>query len=241
MAEKRMFAKTIVLSDAFLDMPMSARCLYFTLGMLADDDGFVGSPKSIMRQCGATEDDMKILLMKRFVLGFDTGVIVIKHWKINNYLQKDRYHPTTYQEELNTLMIDGNGSYTEHVYDLDTTCIQDVYADKTSQDKPSLDKLSLDKPRQDTAPGSAGPSLEEVKEFCRERKSNVDPLKFWVHYDAVGWKDSSGAQIRNWKKILESWEKTEKEQKPATKNATASCRNYPPIDLDDIRKKVGMI
>ena len=73
MAERRMFAKSIVLSDAFLDMPMSARCLYFTLGMLADDDGFVGSPKSIMRQCGATDDDMKVLLAKRYVLGTASG------------------------------------------------------------------------------------------------------------------------------------------------------------------------
>ncbi|MBR3580761.1 MAG: hypothetical protein IKN95_07175, partial [Lachnospiraceae bacterium] len=79
MAERRMFAKSIVLSDAFLDMPMSARCLYFTLGMLADDDGFVGSPKAIMRQCGASEDDMRILVSKKYVLGFDSGVLVIKH------------------------------------------------------------------------------------------------------------------------------------------------------------------
>lgn len=113
MAERRMFAKTIVLSDAFLDMPLSTRCLYFTLGMLADDDGFVGSPKSIMRQCGATQDDMLLLLSKRFVLGFDSGVIVIKHWKLNNYLRNDRYTPTTYKEELAALMLDQKGSYTE--------------------------------------------------------------------------------------------------------------------------------
>ena len=103
MAERRMFAKSIVLSDAFLDMPLSARCLYFTLGMLADDDGFVGSPKSIMRQCGASQDDMAILLQKRYLLGFESGVIVIKHWRMNNYLQKDRYKRTTYLEELEQL------------------------------------------------------------------------------------------------------------------------------------------
>ena len=89
MAERRMFAKSIVLSDAFLDMPMSARCLYFTLGMLADDEGCIGAPKSIMRQCGASQDDMNILIAKRYVLTFDSGVIVIKHWRLNNYLQKD--------------------------------------------------------------------------------------------------------------------------------------------------------
>ena len=113
MAEKRMFAKSIVLSDAFLDMPMSARCLYFTLGMLADDDGFVGAPKSIMRQCGASQDDLAILITKRFVLTFETGVIVIKHWRINNYLRQDRYTETTYREEKASLSTDAKGAYTE--------------------------------------------------------------------------------------------------------------------------------
>ena len=112
MAERRMFAKTIVLSDAFLDMPLSARCLYFTLGMLADDDGFVNSPKSVMRQVGASMDDMNILLTKKFVLSFDSGVIVIKHWRIHNYIQKDRYKETKYLEEKSELCIDDNGAYT---------------------------------------------------------------------------------------------------------------------------------
>lgn len=111
MAERRMFAKTIVLSDAFLDMPLSARCLYFTLGMLADDDGFVNSPKSIMRQAGASTDDLNILLAKKFVLDFDSGVIVIKHWRINNYLRSDRYTETKYLEEKQCLEVDKNGTY----------------------------------------------------------------------------------------------------------------------------------
>jgi hypothetical protein len=118
MAERRMFAKTIVTSDAFLDMPLSARCLYFTLGMFADDDGFVNNPKSIMRQVGASTDDLNLLLLKRFILTFESGIIVIKHWKIHNYIQKDRYKETKYIEEKATLMLDENGAYTE--------CIQDV-------------------------------------------------------------------------------------------------------------------
>lgn len=111
MAERRMFAKTIVLSDAFLDMPLSARCLYFTFGMLADDDGFVNSPKSIMRQSGASNDDLNLLIAKKFILTFDSGVIVIKHWRINNYLRNDRYKETTYLEEKNALIIQKNGIY----------------------------------------------------------------------------------------------------------------------------------
>ena len=113
MAERRMFAKSIVLSDAFLDMPLSARCLYFTLNMVADDDGFVNNPKSIMRQCGASEDDLNILLVKKFLLAFESGVIVIKHWRINNYLRKDRYSETKYIDEKKLLKISDNGSYTQ--------------------------------------------------------------------------------------------------------------------------------
>ena len=113
MAEKRMFAKSIVLSDAFLDMPASARSLYFTLGMVADDDGFVGAPKSVMRQCGASQDDLMILISKRYVLGFDSGVLAIKHWRINNNLRTDRHVETTYVEELSQLTLDGKRAYIE--------------------------------------------------------------------------------------------------------------------------------
>lgn len=111
MAEKRMFTKLIVLSDNFLDMPMSARCLYFTLGMLADDDGFINSPKAIMRQCGASLDDMRILIAKKYLLEFDTGVIVIRHWRLNNYLRSDRYTQTSCISELEQIATDKSGIY----------------------------------------------------------------------------------------------------------------------------------
>ena len=124
MAERRMFAKSIVLSDAFLDMPLSARCLYFTLGMLADDDGFIGNPKAIMRQCGASQDDMIILLQKRFILSFESGVIVIKHWRLNNYLKSDRYKSTTYVEEKAELTFDAKGAYTEADNENNGVCLK---------------------------------------------------------------------------------------------------------------------
>ena len=144
MAERRMFARTIVLSDAFLDMPASTRCLYFTLSMLADDDGFVNSPKSIMRQSGASEDDLKLLFAKRYILGFESGVIVIKHWKIHNIIQKDRYKETTYLEEKALLVLDDKKSYTEAKKGLDTTCIQPVSRTETQV---SIGKYSIDKDR----------------------------------------------------------------------------------------------
>ena len=143
MAERRMFAKTIVTSDAFLDMPLSARCLYFTLGMFADDDGFVNNPKSIMRQVGACTDDLNLLLMERFILAFDSGVIVIKHWRIHNYIRNDRYKETKYIEEKSTLMLDDKGAYTENnglPHPMDTIGIPSV-SKMDTQDRIGEEKL----------------------------------------------------------------------------------------------------
>ena len=114
MAERRMFAKTIIDSDAFLDMPMSTQCLYFHLAMRADDEGFLNNPKKVQRMVGASEDDLKILLSKRFILAFESGVIVIKHWKIHNYIRGDRIVKTAYKEERALLDVKENGAYTEH-------------------------------------------------------------------------------------------------------------------------------
>ena len=112
MANKRMFNIKIVDSDAFLDMPLSTQCLYFHLNMRADDDGFIGNPKKIMRMVGCSEDDLKLLIAKRFVLTFENGVIVIKHWKMHNCIQTDRYTPPVYIDEKNMLFIKQNKSYT---------------------------------------------------------------------------------------------------------------------------------
>jgi len=125
-AERRMFAKTIIDSDAFLDMSTSAQALYFHLAMRADDDGFVNNPKKIQKIVGAADDDVKVLLAKRFIIGFESGVIVIKHWKIHNYIQKDRYKPTMYQAEKSRLTVKGNNGYTDALPDVDTVCVQDV-------------------------------------------------------------------------------------------------------------------
>ena len=111
MAERRMFAKTIIDSDAFLDMSVTARLLYYDLSMRADDDGFVNSPKKIMRMIGASEDDLRMLAARKFIIPFENGVVVIKHWRIHNYIRKDRYSETTYSEQKELLELDENGSY----------------------------------------------------------------------------------------------------------------------------------
>lgn len=111
LAQKRMFTMKIVDSDAFLDMPATTQCLYFHLNMRADDDGFIGNPKRIMKITGASEDDLRLLIAKRFVLTFEDGVIVIKHWRMHNTLSRDRYVETSYTDEKKMLLLKDNGSY----------------------------------------------------------------------------------------------------------------------------------
>ena len=132
MAERRMFAKSIIDSDAFLDMPISSQCLYFHFGIRADDDGFVNNPKKIVKIINANEDDMRILLAKQFIITFENGIIVLNHWRIHNYIQKDRYKPSIFHKQKSLLILDEN-----NVYTMDTNCIPVVYTDK--------DRLELNK------------------------------------------------------------------------------------------------
>lgn len=167
MANKRMFCLDIVNSDAFLDMPLSAQALYFHLGMRADDDGFIGNPKSIQRLAGASQDDLMLLITKRFLIAFDNGVVVIKHWRMNNYIQKDRKKDTTYTELLNSLEVKENGSYTEKKK-MDTFCIQAV-SEMDSQN--SIDKISIDKDSIEI--DNSCSSVDEASEFFE---------KIWKEY-----------------------------------------------------------
>ena len=204
MAERRMFAKTIVDSDAFLDMPLSAQALYFHLSMRADDDGFVNNPKKIQRMIGASDDDCKLLVMKRFILTFESGVIVIKHWRIHNYIQKDRYKETLYQKEKSELVIDAKNAYTEADK---VPCIQNVYTMDTQVrlGKDSIEKEKdsvIDAPRKRFKP----PTVEEVKEYCKERQNNVDAERFVDYYTANDWKVGRN-KMKDWKAAVRTWER----------------------------------
>lgn len=210
MAERRMFAKTIVLSDAFLDLPMSARCLYFTLGMLADDDGFVNSPKSIMRQCGASNDDLKVLLAKKFILAFETGVIVIKHWRINNYLRNDRYTETKYVDEKALLTVDETGIYHSGIPGgIPNSGIPSIGKDR-------LDKVSLGK---DSVEGEqkrkrfTPPTLKEITAYVSENGFSVDPERFLDYYQSNGWKVGK-VPMKDWKATVRNWSRKDKEKQP---------------------------
>ena len=145
MADKRMFSKKITDSDAFLDMPLSTQALYFHLGMAADDDGFVNSPKRTQRIIGSSNDDFNLLIAKGFIIPFESGVVVIKHWKINNYIRSDRYKETAYTEEKSLLTTKENGAYTEAVNQLSTNCQPNDNLGKGSIGKSSIGKSSIDK------------------------------------------------------------------------------------------------
>ena len=152
MATRRMFNKQITNSDDFLDMPLTSQCLYFHLSMNADDDGFINNWKSIMKLTGAKEDDLKVLIAKQYIIPFDSGVIIIKHWRLNNYLRRDRYTTTNHQKELAQITLDEN-----MVYQMATNGIP-----LGNLDKIRLDKTRLDKKRQDKTSEEFEDELNEI-------------------------------------------------------------------------------
>lgn len=212
MAERRMFSKKIIDTDAFLDMPLSAQALYFHLSMRADDEGFIGNPKRIRSMVGASEDDMKLLILKRFILVFESGVVVVKHWRIHNCIQTDRFKPTTYIEERDTLALDGKKAYIEKT---ETECIQDVYNPEAQF---RLGKGSVDESRigEDNSADGAAPTpkrfvkpvLEEIEVYCKERNNNVDAQRFFDFYESKGWKVGN-QPMKDWRACVRTWEKRE--------------------------------
>lgn len=198
MAERRMFAKTIIDSDAFLEMPQSTQNLYFHLAMRADDDGFVNNPKGIIKLVGAAEDDLKILTAKKFIIPFENGVVVIKHWRIHNYIQSDRKHPTKYREQLAALELDENGSYRAK----NTECIQ--IASKMDTEV-RLGKDSIGEDNIYTPKNFAPPSFEDVKAYCRERGNAVNPRRFIDFYSSKGWMIGKN-KMKDWRAAVRTWE-----------------------------------
>lgn len=211
-AERRMFAKTIIDSDDFLDMPLSTQALYMHLSMRADDDGFVNSPKRIQRLIGASEDDMKILLAKSFVIEFDTGIIVIKHWRINNYIQNDRYKATRYTDERLMLSLKDNNEYA-----FSDECIQNGYISDTQY---RLDKDSKDKDSKEEKKGRfKPPTVEEVSAYLNEKGYDIDPEAFVDFYASKGWKVGN-SPMKDWKAAVGTWVRRRKNDNPAPKKTT---------------------
>lgn len=179
MAERRMFSKTIVDSDAFLEMPLSTQALYFHLSMRADDDGFLNNARKIQRIIGASDDDLRLLVLKRFIIAFDDGIIVVKHWRMNNYLRKDRYTPTVYQDEFAMLSIKDNGAYT--ISDTDGIPDGNRCETQVSIGKDSIGKVSV-------VEGSISSCPEPEPALDRKQVISLtlnDRSEFWIYGDQV--------------------------------------------------------
>lgn len=223
LAERRMFAKKITESDAFLDMPSSTQMLYFHLSMNADDDGFVNNPKKIQRMCGASDDDFKLLVAKSFVILFESGIIVIKHWKIHNYIQNDRYRPTDYVDEKSMLGLKKNKAYTLDENKMYTKCIQDVSVGKVRIGKDRLGEDSIGKDskgesvRGEKAKRFVPPSVEEVEQYCFERSNNVNAQSFIDFYESKGWMIGKN-KMKDWKAAVRTWERNRGQTQKEVKN-----------------------
>lgn len=180
-----MFSKSIVMSDKFLDLPCRARDLYFFLSMGADDDGFVGGPKSVMRMIGASQADLDNL--RDFVYVFKSGVVLIRHWMINNLIRKDRYKETQYKDELQKVFLDDKGVYQmTEVPDQQPKIIEKV-------EKPAVQRF-------------VPPTIEEVRAYCEQRRNGIDAEAFVAFYKSKGWKVGKDS-MKDWKSSVITWEK----------------------------------
>ena len=239
MAERRMFAKTIVTSDAFLDMPMSARCLYFTLAMLADDEGFVNNPKSIMRQVGATQDDMQILIAKKFIIVFDSGVIVIKHWRLHNYIQSDRFNPTKYVEERKQLFVNDKKAYSMKG-EAETVEISTMYPERIQNVSETDTQVRLGKDRLDKDKDIKSKygvfdnvmlktqELEKLKErFPKDWEDRIDSLSEYMR--------SKGKQYKDHYATILSWARKE-ERDNKDKPKPVEPKKYKVFEKEDYEK-----
>ena len=210
MAQKRMFSIQVIDTDRFLDMPLSAQALYFHLGMHGDDDGFVGSPQKIARAAGCNSDDLKLLIAKGYILPFESGVVVITDWNINNTLKNDRYHGTIYTAEKALLTQDCNGRFMLGTNlepsrnQIGTNLEPEHNVTKHNLTEGNLSDRAGKPPRARFIP----PALDEVQAYCSERKNSVDAARFLDFYSANGWVQGKGKPIKDWKAAVRTWERS---------------------------------
>ena len=226
MAQKRMFSLQVVDTDKFMDMPTSTQALYFHLGMHGDDDGFVASPRKIARAAGCNDDDIRLLAAKGLIIPFDSGVVVITDWRINNTLQNDRYHETVYREEKALLKLEKSGKYSADST-LYPSCIQNgsIMESEPNPTKPNLTKPSVTEQNKTSGMEEsrccfagntqqnqifAPPTVDEVRTYCNDNNFSFSPERFVDYYQAKGWM-ISGTVMMDWKAAARIWERKEKQ------------------------------
>lgn len=209
MAERRMFARAVTGGARFLRMPVTSRLLYYDLGMAADDDGCVEA-FAVMRMTGATEDDLKVLVSKGFVkILNDDLVSLILDWKVNNYIQKDRYHPSIYAKLLNDQSVDTE--CIQDVSNLDTQVrLGKVSIGKASIGKASTGEVRAGEPAQSAKPPArtrfSPPSVQEIEEYCREKGFLLDAERFVDYYASIGWRVGKNP-MKDWRAAVRTWVK----------------------------------
>lgn len=213
MAERRMFTKKVTDADDFIALGSPAQALYLHLVMGADDDGFNNQVQIAMFKAHASVDDLKLLMVKRFILQFDNGVIVIKHWRMANALRKDRYTETAFRDELAMLDLKDNGAYTLVANRLPDGC-QVVATDKDRLEESSLGKESKGKDSQEKTKRAtfSKPSLEEVTQYINDSMFCVDPDAFYDYYEANGWMVGN-RKMKDWKATVRNWDRREQKNK----------------------------
>ena len=213
MATKRMFSLQVTDTDKFMDMPTSSQALYFHLGMHGDDDGFVSSPRKIARSAGCNDDDLRLLAAKGYIIPFNSGVVVITDWKINNTLKNDRYNESIYKSEKAKLISEKNGRYSigsgldperfqsgtslEPQHNITEHNITEVNREDKA-DKP---------PRARFTP----PTVEQVSEYIREKEYSVDAERFVDYYTSNGWMVGKN-KMKDWKAAVRTWNRKENSQ-----------------------------
>lgn len=212
MAQKRMFSLQVVDTDKFMDMPSSAQALYFHLGMHGDDDGFVASPKKIQRAAGCSDDDLRLLAAKGFLIPFDSGVVVITDWRLNNTLKNDRYSQTIYQAEMAMLSADENGKYRlGSRVDPEWNQNGSGLVPQHNITKPNLTKPNTAQGKKADRPpkGFLPPGVEEVRAYCTEHGYTVNPEQFVDYYTSNGWKVGRNS-MKDWKAAVRSWDRKDR-------------------------------
>lgn len=226
MAERRMFSKKVIDTDMFIDMPATARLLYYELAIRADDDGFVDSPKKIMRIVGCQQNDFDVLIAKSFILDFESGIIVIKHWKLHNYIQKDRYKKSIYSNEKRSLVTDENGIYvTTESENIIQQCI-DV-----------IDEIEPEEKIKKTTKRFKKPTVQEIRDYTDEIASSIDSEKFYDYYESNGWKVGKNS-MKDWKAAVRNWEKNNKER--SQKQQPKKNLNFDDLELDEYGNLKGV-
>lgn len=217
-----MFSKTIIDSDAFIDMPSTARLLYYDLSMRADDDGFINNPKKIIRMTGASVDDMNVLILRKFIIPFESGVVVIKHWKIHNYIRNDRYKETNYKEEKAMISLDENKAYTLGIPNDDHVSYQMDTQVRIGKDRVRIDKDNI----YNSPPKATKPARHKYGEYKNVLLSDEDIEKLKAEFPS-DWQErierlseyiaSSGKSYKNYLATIRNWAKRDKEKTAAEK------------------------